>query len=145
MTHLSLNASLPNLKKQDVAKVHAELGIAPDDTRSVEVLNKIDLLDGEERERVAQQAVRAGSVVAVSALTGEGETELLATIDRHIARAEEVVHFTVDAGNGAAIAWLYEHGNVLDRQDDGEIARIAVGLAPADRARFERCFGDDLP
>ncbi|MFN4087424.1 MAG: GTPase HflX [Alphaproteobacteria bacterium] len=132
------------IQNADVAKVLAELGIASDDARIVEVLNKIDLLDAAERDRVAQQSVRGDAAVTVSALTGEGEGDLLAAIDRRIARSEEVVRFAVDAANGAAIAWLYENGNVLDRQDDGSVARIAVGLDPADRARFERRFAAAL-
>ena len=54
------------------------------------------------------------------------------------------MRFAVDASNGAAIAWLYENGNVLERRDEGETANIAVGLEPADRARFERRFADAL-
>src|SRR3546814_20717541 len=44
------------LQNTDVAKVLAELGLAPDDTRTAEVPHKIDLLDGEERDRVPHQA-----------------------------------------------------------------------------------------
>ena len=133
-----------DIQNADVRKVLGELGIAPDDPRMIEVLNKVDLLDAEERDRIGQQAARAEGVVAVSALTGEGESDLLAEIDRRISRSEEVVRFAIDASNGAAIAWLYEHGNVLDRQDEDGMARLAVGLEPADRARFERRFGDAL-
>jgi GTP-binding protein HflX len=133
-----------DLQNSDVRKVLAELGITAEDSRLIEVLNKVDLLDVEERDRIAQQAVRADASVVVSALTGEGEGDLLAAIDRRISRSEEVVRFAVDASNGAAIAWLYENGNVLDRRDEGETANIAVGLEPADRARFERRFADAL-
>ena len=133
-----------DLQNSDVRKVLAELGITAEDSRLIEVLNKVDLLDAEERDRIAQQAVRADASVVVSALTGEGEGDLLAAIDRRISRSEEVVRFAVDASNGAAIAWLYENGNVLERRDEGETANIAVGLEPADRARFERRFADAL-
>ena len=46
----------------------------------IEVLNKIDLLDAEERRRVQERAAARGEV-AVSALTGEGMDALLAAID----------------------------------------------------------------
>src|SRR5690606_19488395 len=132
------------IQNSDVRRVLAELGIGDDDRRLIQVLNKIDLLEPEERDRVAQHSVLHPTTVAVSALTGEGQADLLAAINRHISEREEVSHFKVDASNGAAIAWLYENGNVLDRFDEGDRAMITVGLEPADKARFERRFENAL-
>ncbi len=44
----------------------------------------------------------------------------------------------VDLTDGAAISWLYRHGQVLSRSDDDERAHIEVSLKAADLARFER-------
>jgi GTPase len=38
----------------------------------------------------------------------------------------------------ARLAWLYQHGEVLDRQDADAAVHVTVRLLPADRARFER-------
>ena len=40
--------------------------------------------------------------------------------------------------DGATIAWLYRHGEVRSRHDDGEIARLTVALDAAASAQFER-------
>ena len=40
--------------------------------------------------------------------------------------------------DGARLAWLYQHGEVLDRHDAEEAVQVKVRLLPADRARFER-------
>ena len=103
--------------------------------RCIEVLNKADLLGG-----VANVEVRGGAV-AVSAVTGEGLPDLAAAIDARIAAGMEVVDYVLPAADGARLAWLYQHGEMIDRADDAEAIRVRVRLLPADRARFERPAG----
>jgi GTP-binding protein HflX len=100
--------------------------------RTIEVLNKADLLGG-----VAEVQVRPGAV-AVSAITGEGLHPLLAAIDERIAEGMETASYDIPPEDGARLAWLYQHGEVLDRQDDDAAVHMRVRLLPADRARFER-------
>jgi GTP-binding protein HflX len=100
--------------------------------RTLEVLNKADLLGG-----IANVPVRPG-MVAASAITGEGLAALREAIDERIAAGMEVADYTIPPTDGARLAWLYQHGEVIDR-DDGEVAiHVTVRLLPADRARFER-------
>ncbi len=100
-------------------------------SRTIEVLNKADLLGG-----VAHVPARAGAV-AVSAITGEGLAALLAAIDSRLAAGMEVADYAIPATDGARLAWLYAHGEVIDRSDDEAAIRLRVRLRPADRARFE--------
>jgi GTP-binding protein HflX len=100
--------------------------------RTIEVLNKADLLGGTEHT-----PTRAGAV-AVSAITHEGLPELLAAIDGRIAAGMEVADFAIRPEDGARLAWLYQHGEVVNRQDDVTAIHLTVRLLPADRARFER-------
>ena len=48
------------------------------------------------------------------------------------------VEVAVPVEDGRAIAWLYSHGEVLDRADSEEAVQLRVRLAAADKARFER-------
>ena len=100
--------------------------------RSIEVLNKADLLGG-----VSEVETR-GSGVAVSAITGEGTLALLDAIDRRIAAGMETAGYDIPPSDGARLAWLYAHGEVIGRQDKDESIHLTVRLLPADRARFER-------
>ncbi|MFL5286332.1 MAG: GTPase HflX [Rhodopila sp.] len=100
--------------------------------RTIEVLNKADLLGG-----VAEVPLRPDAV-AVSAITGEGLDDLKATIDRRIAEGMELAHYDIPPQDGARLAWLYQHGEVLERSDDEDAVHVTVRLLPADRARFER-------
>lgn len=104
----------------------------------LEVLNKIDLMDADERAFLSDRARHSDDVVMLSAETGEGCGALLARIDDILAAGESVETFDVSFADGAALAWLYEKGEVIERIDTGENARITVRLAPRDVARFRR-------
>ncbi len=100
--------------------------------RTIEVLNKADLLGDTD-----PAGVRNGAVL-VSALAGTGLEALKAVIDNALASGMERVEYRLDPGDGAAMAWLYQHGEVTARQDGEEVTCIEVRLRPEDRARFER-------
>jgi len=46
----------------------------------------------------------------------------------------------IDAADGRLIAWLYDHGEVIERSDEGERMHLTVGLDPANLARLRRTF-----
>jgi GTPase len=100
--------------------------------RTIEVLNKADLLGG-----VAEVPLRDGAV-AVSAITMEGLEALKSAIDERIAHGMEVADYDIPPQDGGRMAWLYEHGEVVERSDTDSVVHMKVRLLPADRARFER-------
>ncbi len=99
--------------------------------RTIEVLNKADLLGG-----IVNVPAR-GQAVPISAVTGEGLQSLLAHIDSRIAAGMEQADYALPPEDGARIAWLYQHGEVLERSDLEDAIHLRVRLLPADRARFE--------
>jgi GTP-binding protein HflX len=46
--------------------------------------------------------------------------------------------YDIPPQDGARMAWLYQHGEVVERYDDEAAVHMKVRLLPADRARFER-------
>jgi GTP-binding protein HflX len=124
-------------QRQDVEAILDDLGLGERlEERVIEVLNKIDLLDAESRQVLGHRVARGNGQVLASALTGEGVAELLAAIDRHLAKSARTVTLSVPLDDGAALAWLYDHGQVLERRDDARHAHLRVDLDPADLARF---------
>jgi GTP-binding protein HflX len=99
--------------------------------RTLEVLNKTDLLGG-----VGQVEAPAGAL-AVSALTGEGLPALRMAIDTRLSEGNVTVGYDIPTSDGAQLAWLYDHGEVIGRQDGEEAVHVTVRLTPDDRARFE--------
>ena len=128
----------------DVEKVLGELGIAAADRRLIEVWNKIDCLDTEARARVLNLMERRSAdrrPVAVSALTGEGMSGLLAAIEAHLGESRQTIEVSVDPADGAGLSWLYRHSEVLakDVHDDGRLTvtvRADADNAARVRAKF---------
>ncbi len=109
-------------------------------SRTIEVLNKADLLGGTEQVPL-RPSNTGGGAVAVSAITGEGISTLREAVDGRIAAGMETLAVSLRPEDGAGMAWLYRHGEVIGRQDGDEAIKITVRLLPADRARFERREG----
>ncbi len=125
-------------QREDVHRVLRALGLElAVEHGMIEVLNKIDRLDTGMRDVVVNQAARQPLQAPASALSGEGCERVLELLDLALVAARQVVEIDVAASDGAAIAWLYAHGVVLARRDDGLQARLTVSLDPADRAKFE--------
>ncbi len=102
--------------------------------RTIDVLNKADLLGG---VTAVPGQVEGQATIPISALSGEGLDALRAAIDERLASAKEVASFELVPSDGAKLAWLYRHGEVLTREDEEEAIRVTVRMLPADRARFE--------
>ena len=111
------------------------------DTGLFEAWNKIDRLPADEREAVFARAEAGNAIrVPLSALTGEGCDTFLDRIDEILGAGRQALDYELDATEGAAIAWLYEHGAVVGREDDGRRIRIRVAIDPADAERFSSRF-----
>ena len=74
--------------------------------------------------------------VLVSALTGEGCEDLLAEIATTLDRDRRAIDIDLAPSDGAALAWLYDHGSVLHREDGPDAIRLRVRLDEADIQRF---------
>jgi GTP-binding protein HflX len=126
-------------QKADVESVLDGLGLGDVlKTGMIEVLSKTDLLSDDERAVIQEQSRRNPNLMAISALTGDGCDELLAEIERRLAVRRSTQTYRLGHDQGGAIAWLYQHGEVVDRQDEPEYSDLTVRLAPEDVERFER-------
>ncbi len=143
-------------QRDDVLTVMGTLGIvsasSPAETDKptiqkpiIEALNKIDLLTDEERIFVINRA-RSGNEIAVpmSAQTGEGCDDLLSAVDDLLTHHYRTMRINLDFAEGAALAWLHEHGDVLTRDDGEEGITLTVRIAPEDAERFHAQFGKAL-
>ncbi|TVR80782.1 MAG: GTPase HflX [Rhodospirillales bacterium] len=127
-------------QKQDVLAVLAEIGVADESARPlIEVLNKVDLLNDDERHALINRAERSNiPMVFLSARTGEGCDTLLACLDDCLTGAMAVMDVSLSQTEGNTLAWLYDHGQVLERRDEADAIVLKVRLSPADAARFAR-------
>jgi GTP-binding protein HflX len=134
---------------QDVEEVLRQLGIDPHNESHkrvlIEVWNKIDRLDAEERARLQNLAERRPAderPVLVSALTGEGTAALSAAIEARLAAGRVLIELVLDAADGAGVSWLHRHTEVIRKAIDEKTGRVAMTVrvvpdkANAVRERF---------
>jgi GTP-binding protein HflX len=133
----------------DVEKILRQLGIDPrndpdDARRLIEVWNKIDCVDAEERRRLANIAEREPAEirpVLVSAVTGQGIDMLIAAIAARLGASRELIELALDPADGAGASWLHRHTEVIHKamDDNGRLAmtvRADPDKAKAVRAKF---------
>ncbi|MDX3910534.1 MAG: GTPase HflX [Sphingobium sp.] len=129
-------------QRADVLEVLEELGVigeGVDPAAAVPMLeawNKLDLLDEEAAIHAHEVASRQDNVVLVSALTGEGIDLLQRQISATLTAGADVHVLTLDPADGAALAWLHEHGEVLDSTLQEEGLHVEARLSQSAYARF---------
>ena len=130
-------------QRADVEEVLRDLGAFDEGAGRplIEALNKIDALAPDARwtleNRTATGAERARQY-PVSALTGDGVDQLIDAVAAFLSAAGEAREVSVPLSDGATLAWLYRHGEVRSRRDEGETARLTVALDEAAAAQFAR-------
>ncbi|HWD10655.1 MAG TPA: GTPase HflX [Solirubrobacteraceae bacterium] len=132
-----LDASAPEAQaevmRRSVEGTLEEIGAG--DRARVLVLNKIDLLDGEQREELR---LRHPGAVLVSGVTGEGLEELGERIEAELQHMLRRVELLVPYADGGSLAELHELAGEVTREDTAEGVRVRA-LVPARVAeRFAR-------
>jgi GTPase len=122
-------------QKDDVEKVLSEIGVA-ETTPRFEAWNKIDMLDEARREDLLAEAARREDVMPVSAVTGEGVDALIHAVAGRLTEGHRRYTLHLDPADGAAAAWLHQHGEVIEQGMDGDQAVYEVRMAPKDYERF---------
>jgi GTP-binding protein HflX len=125
-------------QRNDVMEVLASLDVTERDHRIVEVLNKADLVAS--ADGMVPEVETGPSVLRISALTGQGCDALLRKLDEILAAEDSVIDVDLAHGEGAPLAWLYEHGQVLSRDDSEAGIHVSVRLADKARAQFKQRF-----
>jgi GTP-binding protein HflX len=129
-------------QKSDVVHVLKDLGLGDDvENQMIEARNKVDLLDEEAHHVAVNAAARDEAVTIISAVAGQGCDDLLALIDARLAASREMIDLTLPYADGANLAWLFEHGEVLERSDEEDGVHLRVSLDPADAARLKARLG----
>ncbi len=110
----------------------------------IEAWNKVDLLPADIQDTLRMSAradLGETPAVVTSALTGEGLDELLELIVQSIREELQAYVVRLAPSDGAARAWLHEHGSVLEETflADGDV-QLRVGLSDKYRGRFQHSF-----
>ncbi len=127
-------------QKEDVIQVLNDLGIdIRSDVRVLEVLNKIDLAQTR-GVHIHRDPSLTGRQVAVSAVTGEGLSDLTEAIQTVLNQSRTSVTLTLPSAEGRAIAWLHSHVAVIERRDDESNVVMVVRMDRGEQDKFAHLF-----
>ncbi len=105
----------------------------------IEVLNKADLLPDDVLAQITARLARlADPPLLISARTGANVAVLLARIDSELGRGDDRLSLVVPLADGALLAWLYQHGEVVEREDRDDGIHLDVRMAPVLISRLAR-------
>ncbi len=132
---LDASASLEQaeMMRHSVELVLEEIGAG--ETPRLLVLNKVDMLDEQERHELR---LRHPEAMLVSAHSGEGLQELGEHIEREFRRTLCPVDLLVPYAHGGSLAELHEVAGDVTRQDTPEGVRVRALVPARLAARFER-------
>ena len=102
------------------------------------MLNKTDLLAQAELQQLENRSQGQADVVPLSALSGQGCDNLLRLFEDHLSCHSQILQVSLGLDDGATLAWLYRHGEVLSRHEDEDQIHLEVGLDAANIERFRR-------
>ena len=148
------------LQKRQVLEVLGDLGVLEDDAADgedegkgaaipiLELWNKWDLLPPERRAELEALAQGDDDVVPISAVDGFGVDALLARLGKVLTEGARLHSFDVPASDGARIAWLHAHGEVIAESEGAEsiegeapVRRIDVRLTEKELGRYAALDG----
>ncbi|MEM6659515.1 MAG: GTPase HflX, partial [Pseudomonadota bacterium] len=123
------------LQAQDVDTILASLGVDEERPR-LEVLNKIDLLGGDERDAVLARTHRDRGTFAISAVTGEGVQALLREIAAKLHGVRHQTTLNLGFADGGKRAWLFRHDVVRSEEQTEKGFEITVLWTEKQAAQF---------
>lgn len=120
---------------EDVTNILESLGV-DDERPMLEVWNKIDQLDGENKDELEILARADEYLQMVSAITGEGLEALLEEITNRLEGKKSTVELVLPYSDGRKRAWLFEQGIVEGEEQTDEGAKLTVRWTPKQEKRF---------
>ena len=107
----------------------------------LEIWNKWDMLPPERQADQAEIAASDPDILPLSALSGFGVEALLTRVSAVLTEGARIHSITVPASDGARIAWLHAHGEVLEEEEAGEgeqgpLRRLEVRLTEKEFGRY---------
>ncbi len=132
-------------QRDDVLAILRDLGVGSDSDSEhrreiIELWNKVDLLDAEQRDDLSELSARNSNVLMISAETGEGVEAFRQLLSDQIIKGNEVRHIRLKPDDGAALAWLHGKGKVSAQTEQGGDLHVVVSLSRQLWGQFDKQF-----
>jgi GTP-binding protein HflX len=126
------------IQKQDVLAILKDFDIEPDDRRLINVYNKVDKLEAEDKD--ALMRVIKPNEVYTSAVKKTGLDTLLEKVDGFLQQGFQIETLTLSYSQGKALNWLHEHADILENQATAQGTVLKIKIHPRDWAIFTQRF-----
>ncbi|MCB1563410.1 MAG: GTPase HflX [Alphaproteobacteria bacterium] len=139
-----IDSSRPDYEaqRQDVIGILEQMGIRyEEDPRILEIYNKIDALAPDTLEDLRRDCAFHEDRIMLSALSGEGEADLLGRTASLLSEKRVEVSFALPYQDGKALSWLYDHAELLQRTDGESAIDVVVRIDRADLGKFVEHYG----
>ena len=126
-------------QKEDVEQVLRGLGLDEQVNRGflIEALNKIDMLDEDERQCVLNRSAHQSNQWPISAISGQGLNDLLYAVQKQLMADYKKISVRLPISDGATLAAVYRKGEVLNRTDTDDYIDLEILVRPSDIAAFD--------
>jgi GTPase len=105
-------------QKEDVLNVLRSLELEQTSfDNMIEVYNKIDKLEEDQKNDYLAKAQKSNQSVALSAVTGQGLNDLLKKIDEFLHAEDQECRLIMPVTEGALLSWIYDHCQIISRED----------------------------
>lgn len=125
-------------QKYDVEEVLKGLGLSEVvDKGLLEALNKIDLLEDEERNCILNKSGWHTNQWPISAVSGQGVSELMSAVQSQLTEGHTKIKIRLPITDGATLALIYRKGQVLERWDTNDYIDVVALVAPTEIGLFD--------
>lgn len=125
-------------QKYDVEEVLKGLGLSDVvDKGLLEALNKVDLLEDEERNCILNKSGWRTNQWPISAVSGQGVSELMSAVQTQLTAGHTKIKIRLPITDGATLALIYRKGQVLERWDTNDYIDVVALVAPAEVGLFD--------
>ena len=97
-------------------------------TPIIEVWNKSDLLNEDDYEEYQKKSENDNCLVLISARKGQGIAALKAKLAHLILRNNHIKNVTINAGNGALLAWVYRNAEILSQVQNEAMVELEISM-----------------
>lgn len=127
-------------QKKDVLDVLEHLGLKEIENKDnyIELLNKADLLNNEQKKYYQEWIENKEKIVLFSAITGQGIKKLSHLISEKLQKDETELKIKLPIAKGKEIAWIYKNSKVLNYEIKEDIIEITCQISNQNCAKLEK-------
>lgn len=126
-------------QKEDVEQVLRGLGLEEQVDRGylIEALNKIDLLEEDDKQCILNRSAHQSNQWPISAVSGQGIDDLLVAVQKQLTADYKKIFLRLPIADGATLATVYRKGEILKRTDTDDYIDLEILVRPMDVAFFD--------